>query len=436
MLYRHKRESRVERVGLPPEPPGVSRGVDSVIIRFVVEELFSSMNLTDLYTPQARTVAPPMWGPSPEVGDVPLISLAYGLADPAVLPREELVEAAAEVVSGDVGAALNYGPDAPAMKALVVERLRREGVAASEERLLLAYGSTQILGLLPQVLISPGDTVLVEAPTFLGAVRMFGRAGARMLGLPVDAQGLDPDALETRLRTLRDQGVRPKFIYCIPTFQNPSGATLTLERRRRIVDLATSYGVLIIEDDAYVDLRFRGEPLPPMAALDDTWVLRVGTFSKILAPGLRMGWAHGPIGLIERLQMFKVEGTSGPFVTNLVARLSANGRLDSHIAELQRHYAAKCQLLAEALRRDLPEVQFVEPDGGFFIWVRLPDGVRASDLTPVALRLGIEILPGTRCFTDGSGEEYLRLAFSETPSDQFAEGVRRLAAAVHEVQRL
>ncbi|MFV9503469.1 MAG: PLP-dependent aminotransferase family protein [Oscillochloridaceae bacterium umkhey_bin13] len=392
------------------------------------------MNLADLYTPQARTVAPPMWGPSPEAGDVPLISLAYGLADPAVLPREELVEAAAEVVAGDLGAALNYAPNAPALTTLVAERLRREGVAADEDRVLLAYGSSQILGLLPQVLIAPGDTVLVEAPTFMGAVRQFSRAGARLVGVPVDGEGLDPVALEATLHRLRDQGVRPKFLYCIPTFQNPSGTTLSMARRRQIVELAVNYGVLIVEDDAYVDLRFRGEPLPPLAALDDDWVLRVGTFSKILAPGLRMGWAHGPAGLIDRLQMFKVEGGSGPFLTNLVARLSANGRLDAHIAELNRHYAAKCAVLARALRRELPEAQFVEPDGGFFIWLRLPEGVRASDLAPVALNHGVEILPGTRCFSDGSGDDYLRLAFSETPSEQFDEGVRRLGAAVREVQ--
>jgi 2-aminoadipate transaminase len=391
------------------------------------------MQLADLFTPQARELAPPLWAPPPTVGAdaVPIISLAYGLADPAVLPREELVEATAQIIAADVGATLNYAPNAPALKTLVAERLRREGVAASERQVLLAYGSTQILGLLPQVLIRPGDTVLVEAPTFMGAVRQFGRAGARLVGVPVDADGLDPDALEATLRDLHVQGVRPRFLYSIPTFQNPAGVTLSLERRRRTVALAAAYGVLVVEDDAYVDLRFRGEPLPPMAALDtEGWVLRVGTFSKILAPGLRMGWAHGPQALIDRLQMFKVEGTSGPFLTHLVARFCAEGHLEAHIVALRSHYAAKCATMAAALRRELPEASFVLPDGGFFIWLRLPEGVSANELEPVALQHGVEVLPGSRCYSDGSGDDYIRLAFSETPPAQIEEAVRRLGVAV------
>jgi 2-aminoadipate transaminase len=393
------------------------------------------MQLSDLYTPRAREATPPLWGPSPEAGPIPIISLAYGLADPALLPREELVEAAAQVVADESGSTLNYAPNAAALYALVAERLGREGVTAREDQILLAYGSSQVLGLLPQVLIDPGDTVLVEAPTFMGAVRQFGRAGARLVGVPVDAEGLNADALAATLAELARQGVRPKFLYSIPTFQNPAGATLTLARRRRVIELAAQYGVLVVEDDAYVDLRFRGEALPPMAALDgEGWVLRVGTFSKILAPGLRMGWAHGPKGLIDRLQMFKFEGGSGPFLTHLVAQFAAGGRLERHIAELRAHYAAKCDLMAAALRREVPAGQFVLPDGGFFIWLRLPDGVSASDLAPVALRRGVEILPGPRCFADGSGEDYIRLAFSETPVAEIEEGVRRLGAAIRELQ--
>lgn len=393
------------------------------------------MKLDDLFTPQARALTPPMFGPPTAEEGVPLISIAYGLADPALFPREELVDSVAQVLADDAAAALNYGPNAQELVALVAERLRREGVAAQEERTLLAYGSSQILGLLPQVLLEPGDTVIIEAPTFLGAVVRFRMAGARMLGVPVDAHGLDVDALEDLLRRLRREGVRPKFIYTIPTFQNPAGATLTLERRRRLVALAAEHGVLLVEDDAYVDLRFRGEPLPPLAALDtEGWVLRVGTFSKILAPGLRMGWAHGPRGLIDRLGMFKVEGSSGPFLTRLVARYARDGRLDAHIKALCAHYAAKCELMAAALRKHLPDASFVMPDGGFFIWLRLPDGVLASQLAPVALRHGVEFLAGPRCFADGSGDEYVRLAFSEEPAERIEEAVRRLGAAVHELR--
>jgi DNA-binding transcriptional MocR family regulator len=393
------------------------------------------MQLSDLFTPQAREAVPPMYGPPTPSAGVPLISLAYGLADPALFPREELVEAAAQILAADANAALNYGPNAPELTALVAERLRREGVAAREDQTMLAYGSSQILGLLPQVLIQPGDTVIIEAPTFMGAVARFRLAGARLVGVPVDAEGMAVDLLELRLRELRRAGVRPKFIYTIPTFQNPAGATLSLERRRRMAALAAEYGALIVEDDAYVDLRFRGEALPPIAALDgEGWVLRVGTFSKILAPGLRMAWAHGPKPLIDRLLMFKVEGGSGPFLTRLVARFAADGRLDAHIAALRANYAAKCELMVAALRRELPEASFVEPDGGFFIWLRLPEGVTASALGPVAHRHGVEFLAGPRCFADGSGDDHIRLAFSEEPPERIEQAVARLGAAVRELR--
>jgi DNA-binding transcriptional MocR family regulator len=393
------------------------------------------MTLDELFTTQARTLTPPLYGPSAAAGPVPLISLGYGLADPALLPREELLDAAARTLAADANGALNYGPNAAALVELVVERLRREGVAARPEQTMLAYGSSQILGLLPYVLLEPGDTVIVEAPTFSGAVTRFRMAGAQIVGVPVDAHGLDVDALETLLVELRARGVRPKFIYCIPTFQNPTGATLSLQRRERLVQLAAAHGVLVVEDDAYVDLRFRGAPLPPLAALDgEGWVVRVGTFSKILAPGLRMGWAHGAQALIDRLLMFKVEGGSGPFLTRLVAQFAADGRLDEHILALRELYAAKCATMAAALRRELPDAQFAEPDGGFFIWLCLPDGVLASALHPVALQHGVELLAGPRCFADGSGDAFIRLAFSVEPAPRIEEAVRRLGAAVRELQ--
>ncbi|NCC34372.1 MAG: PLP-dependent aminotransferase family protein, partial [Chloroflexia bacterium] len=243
------------------------------------------MQLADLYTADAREALPPLWGPSLETDGEPPLSLAYGLADPALFPQEELVDTTAKILASHLNDALNYAPVAPALTTLIAERLHREGVQSHEDEILVAYGSSQILGLLPRVLIEPGDTVLVEAPTFMGAVRQFKRAGAQMIGLPVDAHGLDVDALATTLEALKRKNLRPKFLYTIPTFQNPAGVTLSLERRQRIVELAATYGVLVVEDDAYVDLRFRGEPLPPMASLDqEGWVLRVGTFSKILAP--------------------------------------------------------------------------------------------------------------------------------------------------------
>jgi DNA-binding transcriptional MocR family regulator len=393
------------------------------------------MNLAELFTPQARTFVQTGWG-APPASPIPLISIAYGLADPALFPREELIEATAQVLASDMNAALNYGPSDPALRELIVERLRRDNVAADADRVLVGYGSGQILGLLPRVLVEPGDTVIIEAPTFLGAVGQFQRAGARLVGVPVDAEGLNVDALEETLRDLQRQGIRPKFIYTIPTYQNPTGTTLTAARRERLVHLAATYGVLVVEDDAYRDLSFHGPPPPSLAAIDsEGWVLRVGTFSKILAPGLRMGWAHGPRELIDRLTMFKVEGGSGPFLTRLVTRFCADGRLDAHIAVLRSHYAAKCDLMLDALARHLPDTHAVRPDGGFFIWLRLPEGVGSGDLAPAAIQRGVEVLPGPRCYADGQGDEYVRLAFSEEPAANIEEAIRRLGLAVADVRR-
>jgi DNA-binding transcriptional MocR family regulator len=390
----------------------------------------TTLSLSDLFTPAMQQVAPPMWSGAHTDGPAP-IALAFGDADPSLFPHEELIAAVEETLSRDIDGALNYGPTYAGLVQLAAERLRRRGVDASERRTLICYGSSQIIGMLPQVLITPGDSVIVEAPSFLGAVMQFRRSGARLVGVPVDAQGMDVAALERTLAELHAAGVRPKFIYTIPTFHNPTGTTMPLERRLRLLELAAAYGVLVVEDDAYGSLRFGGEDLPPLAALDTQgWVINLGTFSKIFAPGVRLGWAHGPEALIDRLQMCKVEGSSGPFITRVLANFAAGGRLDRHIDELRAHYRAKCELMLAAIARELPGASAVRPDGGFFIWLRLPAGVSATALAAAALAEGVEVLPGPRCYADGSGDDHIRLAFSYAPADQIADGIARLGAAV------
>jgi 2-aminoadipate transaminase len=348
-----------------------------------------------------------------------------------MFPHEDLVGAVAEVLSADIDGALNYGPTYPGLVRVAVERLRRQGIAATEQNTLICYGSSQIIGLLPQVLIDPGDTIIVEAPSFLGAVMQFRRSGARLVGVPVDAEGMDVGALETTLADLRAEGVRPKIIYTIPTFQNPTGATMPLARRRRLLELAIAYGVLVVEDDAYSDLRFRGDDVPSIAALDsDGWVIHLRTFSKIFAPGVRLGWASGPQALIDRLALCKVEGGSGPLLTRVLAQFAQDGRLDAHIAELRVRYGEKCDLMLAAISREIPDAQTVRPDGGFFVWLRLPPGISATALVPVASQHGVDVLAGPRCYADGSGDEYIRLAFSYISDAQISAGIARLGAAI------
>ncbi len=387
--------------------------------------------LHDLYASRAREIGPLQAGPVHDITP-PAISIAYGLADPTLFPVQELAAATADVLAESSDPALNYGPPSAALLEQLVARLRMQDIAATTEHLLLSYGSSQLLALLPQVLVDPGDVVLIEGPSFLGAVRRFELAGARIVTIPTDRQGMDIDALETELRTLARANIRPKLIYTIPTFHNPTGVTMPVERRERLVALGAQYGVLIVEDDAYGDLGFADDPPPALAALDSAgWVIRLGTFSKILAPGVRVGWAYGPPELLQRLSHFKPEGPTGPFLTHVIARYCADGRLERHIAELRQAYRQKCQVMLDAIAREFPrDVETIVPAGGFFVWCKLPADLRASALGPVAAAHGVAFLPGTQCYTNGQGDDAIRLAFSYHHVEILREGITRIGAAM------
>jgi 2-aminoadipate transaminase len=391
----------------------------------------SSYTLNDLFAARAQRSEAQFGGPATPRSE-PMISLAYGLADPALFPRAELLAATADVLEHDADRALNYGPAYAGLREQLVTRLRAQGVEAEDNNLLISYGSGQILALLPQVFVDPGDVVLIEGPSFMGAVRQFSAAGARLVTVPTDAAGMDVEALEQSLRDLRAQGIRPKFIYTIPTFHNPTGATMPLDRRQKLVALGAEYGVVIVEDDAYGDLRYEGQALPNLATLDqEGWVIRVGTFSKILAPGVRMGWAYARPEIIERLAMFKAEGSSGPYLTHVVARYCAEGRLEAHIQELIALYRHKRDVMLDAIAREFPaEVITLKPAGGFFVWCRLPAGMSAAALMTQAEQRGATFLSGARCFANGQGDDAIRLAFSFQPAEQIVEGVTRIGAAM------
>jgi 2-aminoadipate transaminase len=390
----------------------------------------TGLSLDALFATRAKAFREgPDWAPEPEG----TISLSYGFADPEHFPVAEIIEATAEVLAEDVNGALNYGPTYPGLVRLVVDRLKTRGVAhAAPSNVMISYGSSQILALLPQIMVDPGDVVIVEGPCFMGAVRSFQEAGAKIETVPVRADGMDIDILAQLLADLTQQGIRPKFIYTTPTYQNPTGTLMPLANRKRLVALAAQYGVLILEDDAYGDLRFEGEALPKLIALDtDGWVLNCGTFSKILAPGVRMAWACGPEAVIKRLQKFKVEGSSGPFLTRMVERFAADGRLDAHIAELNENYRHKRDVMLAAIARELPaDVTYTVPQGGFFIYLYLPADMPAAAVLAKGRECGVTALSGVGCYANGQGANEMRLAFSYQPEDKLVEGIRRLGAAM------
>ncbi|MGV0104118.1 Aminotransferase [Nostoc sp. DSM 114160] len=395
----------------------------------------SAYQIADLFAERARNLTPPTYGT--ELTKIITVSFAYGLADPILFPHADLSAASAAVLAEEAPLALNYGPPSAQLYEQIILRLQAQGIPANRDRVIIGYGSGQILGLLPDVFLEPGDVVIVEGPTFLGIVNRFVQAGARLITIPVDEMGMDVDALEETLSDLKKQGIRPRFIYTIPTFHNPTGSTMPLSRRQKLVALAAEYGVLVVEDDAYSDLRFQGEVVPSLASLDkEGWVLYVNTFSKIIAPGIRLGWACGDPAIIERLAMFKSEGPVGPFVSHVVGRYCATGKLDRHIQELIACYKHKCNLLLEAIAHEFPsDVVALRPDGGFFVWCKLPPDISAKALLIAANEHGISFLPGTRCYANGQGDDAIRLAFSFQPTKKIVEGIATLGAVLREWQR-
>lgn len=389
--------------------------------------------LQTLFAQRAQAVIPSPFG-AEIPGAAPVVtSFTFGLADPRLFPKADLARATAEVLAEDGDNALNYGGTFAGLIDVVLQLMRDRGVEAQPENLLIGYGSGQILGLLPQVFVEPGDVVIVEGPTFMGAVSRFAAAGARLISIPVDGEGMVVDRLEEVLRDLARQGIRPRFVYTIPTFQNPKGCTLSGPRRQKLVQLAAEYGVVVVEDEAYYDLRFAGDPLPSLASLDqEGWVLHVGTFSKIVVPGVRVGWACGHPEIIRRLEMFRSEGSLGPFLGRVVARYCGEGRLQSHIQLLTRRYREKCQVMLEAIAQHFPpEVKVEAPGGGFFVWCELPPSLSASTLLQATRALGVTFLLGTHCFADGQGDHALRLAFSYQPEERIVSGIQTIGEQLY-----
>jgi DNA-binding transcriptional MocR family regulator len=368
-----------------------------------------------------------------------VIPLTYGFPDPGSFPIEALVETAARVLRGAGREALQYGPIAgpePILD-LLVTKLHGEGIPAERGNLLVTSGGSQGIDLVTHLLVDPGDPIVVEAPTFIGALQTFRNAEAEVYEAPLDRDGLDTDALAQVLETLASCRKRPKFVYTIPTFHNPAGVTLSLRRRRALVELAHRYATVLLEDDAYSELRLEGEALPSLYSLDpEGAVIQVRTFSKILAAGLRLGYLVAPRALLPRLLPLKVDVGTSPFATHLAAAFAGDQpgsleRLQAHIATLRAVYRERRDAMLAALAACAPpELEWTHPQGGFFTWLTLPEGLDAGALLPRATEAGVTYIPGASYFARGAGARHLRLAFSFLPPAQLVEGVQRLCRVI------
>ncbi len=363
-----------------------------------------------------------------------LISLIYGYPDAGSLPAQAVAEATAKVMESQGEWALQYGRTQgvfPIVDALIEKLARDQGITASRDEIMVTSGGSQAVALVLDLFVDRGDTVIVEAPTWMGFIWALRNVGGNAVPVPLDEGGMNLDELESTLEDLRAKGVTPKFIYVIPNFQNPSGVSMPVDRRKRLIELANEYGTVIFEDDAYHDLRYSGERLPTIYSLDVSGsTIYTATLSKIMGAGMRIGWLVAPAELIGKLSVLKVDGATNVF-GSFVAAEWMNQHLSDHIEELKGVYASRRNAMLAALEEHMPEgVSWTRPDGGFFVWLTAPEGLDLTALQPHARERGVEYLAGSTCFADDSGRNTIRLSFSFATEDQIREGVRILGEII------
>lgn len=386
----------------------------------------------------ARAIPPPP--PSFAAPDAPVrFDLSGGSPDPGSLPVAAVIAATTQALEADGQWALQYGesPGSAGLVAQLLAKLRRDnGLDPRPEQVVLTAGASQAVGLLCTALIDPSDTIFAEEPTWSGAVRMFATHRANVIGIPMDENGMRLDILADELDGCFARGIQPKLVYTIPTFQNPTGVTLSLARRHDLLRLAKEYSLVVIEDDAYFDLRFAGERLPMLGSLDeDGTVVTIGTFSKIFAAGMRLGWAVGSPELIRILTRLKPPGGTNPFAAYVTASYAASGALEAHVAELVQIYRSRRDAMLEALSARMPAhagISWTRPEGGFFVWLRLPEGLDAGKILPEAVAHGVAFVPGPLFSNLGGARNQLRLSYSFADEAQIRRGIQILGGIIRE----
>ena len=375
------------------------------------------------------------------LGKPGIISFAGGFPDSALFDVDGIREAVNRALSDEPGGALQYGATEgyDPLREQLVQFMQTKGVnRLMPEELIVTTGSQQALDLLGKTMISPGDKVIVEAPTFLATIQCFRLYGAELISAPIDADGVQTDALEALIAEHK-----PKFVYLIPTFGNPSGAMLSLERRQRVLELALEYQTLVVEDDPYGDLYFGAPPPPSILALSDSvpgsrdWLAHCGSMSKVLSPGLRVGWMVGPAELLAKATMCKQfsDAHTSTFAQATAAQYLKAGRMPETLARVRNVYAQRAFCMGNALRRELgAAIAFVQPQGGLFVWARLTGaGGKLSDgnvLAKRAIEHGVAFVPGAPFYAANPDLSTLRLSFATVGVDAIEQGVARLARAL------
>lgn len=365
------------------------------------------------------------------LGDDPeIISFGGGYPDPALFPVADLHDVYARLLVPERAAALQYTASngLPRLRAQVADRLVRDGISCTPDDVLIIQGGQQGLDLAAKLTVDAGDVIVTENPTFLGALIAFAPTEPRFAAVRTDGDGMDTDHLEQVLADCRNA----KMIYTVPDFQNPSGVTMSLDRRRRLIELANTYEFLVVEDTPYRALRYEGMSLPTLKSLDtDGRVLHLGSFSKILAPGLRLGWAVASPEILERLALLKLAADTQNSTLNMAATSDYLSRydIDAHIARAVPVYRHKRDLMIETMARELPDdVHFTEPDGGLFVWLTFRAGFDAARFMAERLlpEAKIAYVPGATFFPVEQEPNHARLSFSGVPDDRLVHGITEL----------
>ena len=362
-----------------------------------------------------------------------VISLAGGFPDTSTFPAEDFAKLMSVVAANDAAKALQYSPTEglASTREAITHVMAAEGTHVEGEDVLVTSGGQQVIDLVCKTLLDQGDVIVTEAPTYPGAVPAFAAYQADVVQIELDADGMRIDLLEEQLERLDREGRRPKFIYTIPNFQNPGGVTMSLERRKALVRIAQERELLILEDNPYGLLRYEGEALPSLFTLSGgEFVIYLGTFSKILSPGVRLGWTVAPRPVLAKMQIGKAAADlcSSAMTQMFVAEYFKTGAWPGYMDKLRTLYKGRRDVMLEALDEHFPAgATWTKPQGGLFLWATLPDGVDTTDLLAKALGRNVAFVPGRAAFLDGRGGTSMRLNFSGVDADEIREGVRRIA---------
>ncbi|MFV0426139.1 MAG: PLP-dependent aminotransferase family protein [Beutenbergiaceae bacterium] len=365
-----------------------------------------------------------------------VVSLAGGMPYLAGLPMDNVAQVTAQLLRDRGEVALQYGSGQGevGLREHITTVMAEEHITAHPDDVVVTTGSQQALDLVTRIFIDPGDVVVAEAPSYVGALGVFRAYQADVVHVPMDEAGLIPEQLESALAALAGQGRKVKFLYTVPNFHNPGGTTLSLERRPQIVEIAARFGVLILEDNPYGLLGFDGDVQPALHSYNPDGVLYLGSFSKTFAPGYRVGWAAAPHAIRERLVLASESAILCP---SMMSQLSIASYLGSHdwrgqVKEFREVYRERRDATLHALGEYLPHSHWTVPAGGFYTWVRLPAGLDAQAMLPRAVKELVAYVPGTAFYADGGGHQHLRLSFCYPPPERISEGVRRLANVVND----